>query len=81
MNRKPIEGYEGLYEVSDEGNIYSICQDRSRRKRTLKPYVKNGYLSVNLYKEGKCKHYYVHRLVAGAFIPTEVDKKEVNLYD
>lgn len=32
MNRVPIRGYEGLYEVDDYGNVYSLIQNTSRRK-------------------------------------------------
>ena len=68
--RKPVKGYEGLYEVDTQGNIYSVVHNKSRRKRVLKPYAtKGGYLKVNLYDlAGKCKKYFVHRIVAEAFI-------------
>jgi hypothetical protein len=70
-NRCAIKGYEGLYEVDTQGNVYSIKRTKSRRIRILKSYPnENGYMKVNLYDEfGKCKKKYVHRLVAGAFIP------------
>lgn len=76
-----ISGYEGLYEVDTNGNVYSIITTNSRRKRILKPENKNGYLSVNLYKNGKQKHYYIHRLVAEAFIPNPHNLKYVNHID
>ena len=66
--KKEIKGYEGLYAIDELGNVYSLIQNASRRKRELKPEIKNGYLSVNLYKNGKCKHAYIHRLVAETFI-------------
>lgn len=41
-----------------------------RRGKVLKPRKdKDGYLVVDLYKDGKRKNYFVHRLVAQAFIP------------
>ena len=59
---KPIKGYEDLYQVSNLGNVKS-------NKCLLKPHLKNGYLAVNLYdKHSKCKHHYVHRLVAEEFL-------------
>ena len=74
---KDVVGYEGLYEVSNLGRIRSI--DRKVRYkdsyRTVKGvYIKQiseiyGHLIVKLCKEGKKKQYYVHRLVAQAFIP------------
>lgn len=65
---KDIPGYEGLYQVSNLGRVRSCVNTSSRRKGLLKPYVKNGYLAVNLYKDEKCKHLYVHRLVADCFV-------------
>lgn len=66
---KPIIGYEDLYTIDEFGNVHSLVTTTSRRKGILKPHPKNGYLAVNLYKDGKCKHFYIHRLVAQAFIP------------
>lgn len=78
---KTIKGYEGLYAVDSNGNVYSLVTNASRRKRILKPYYKNGYLAVHLYKDGKCKHFYIHRLVAEAFLENKSDYKEVNHID
>ena len=44
----------------------------------LKPDIKNGYYYVNLYKNGTPRHYYVHRLIAEAFIPNPNNKPEIN---
>lgn len=71
---KPVVGYEGLYEVSDQGRIRSS-------KCVLKSHVKNGYLAVNLFKHSVLKHFYVHRVVAEAFIPNHHRLKEVNHID
>lgn len=65
----------GLYEVSNFGNIRSL-----KNSIILKPYIKNGYLAVNLFG-GVQKHFYVHRLVAEAFIPNPKHYKEVNHID
>jgi hypothetical protein len=71
---KPIEGYEGLYEVSNLGRVRSLefRNNHSVSKRTK--FISatdngHGYLIVGLRKEAKRKNYYVHRLVAKAFIP------------
>lgn len=65
---KPVitdeEDYTGLYEVSNMGKIRSI-----KSNKILKGCKeKDGYLLVNLYKNGKKKMYKVHRLVAFAFV-------------
>lgn len=80
--RMPIQGYEGLYDVSNQGNVYSLLHDSSRRKRKLKPYNHNGYLRVNLYdSKGKVKKYYVHRLVAKTFIVNPSNYPVINHID
>lgn len=75
---KHIKGYEDLYAIDEMGNVHSLVTTKTRRKGILKPHVKNGYLAVNLYKNGKCKHFYIHRLVAEAFIPNSDGKFYVN---
>ena len=63
---KSIAGYEGLYEVSDQGRVKSL---KFGKEKILKPRKdKGGYLHVGLCKDGQIKHTYVHRLVAEAFI-------------
>lgn len=78
--RRAVKGFEGLYEVDNLGNVYSLLQTKTRRKRVLKPYVtKDGYLKVNLYDlAGKYKKFFVHRLVADAFLPNPNNLPEVN---
>lgn len=80
---RPIKGFEDLYAIDIEGNVYSLIQKGSRRKRILKQYSnENGYMKVNLYdKFGKCKKKYIHRLVAEAFIPNPSNKPIVNHLD
>ena len=66
----PIEGYEGLYEVSNMGRVKSLGNDKLRKEKILRQAKndKNGYLQVNLCKDGKMKTCTVHRLVGNAFI-------------
>lgn len=67
---KDIEGYEGLYQVSNEGRVKSLGGNRYKVIRILDGNVSiQGYNRVNLFKDGKPKTYYIHRLVAEAFIP------------
>lgn len=85
-NWKDVVGYEGLYKVSDKGNVYSIgrigAPGRKRGGRILKPgYDKDGYLRVYLCKNGKRKTRFIHRLVAGVFLPNPNGLQQVNHRD
>ena len=71
---KDIEGYEGLYQVSNLGRVKNI-----RTGRLLKPYIdKGGYCRVHLCIRNKPRHIFVHRLVAEAFIANPNNMPEVN---
>ena len=72
---KEIIGYEGLYWVSNLGNVKS---KRKQLKLCLDVY---GYLVVNLSKEGKMKTFTVHRLVALHFIDNPNNLSQVNHKD
>lgn len=69
---KDIEGYEGLYQVSDRGRV------RSLKKILNQTIQKDGYYNVTLHKNKDKKTFRVHRLVAQAFIPNPDNKSEVN---
>lgn len=78
-NWKSIKDYEGLYEISDHGNVRSLNYNKTGRTQLLKPRKdKDGYLHVVLYKEGEHKNKLVHRLVAEAFIPNPLNLPDVN---
>lgn len=78
----PIKDYVGLYEVSNFGNVRSLGNGGSNSKeRILRPSEVWGYLQVVLYKNGKPKHFRVHRLVAEAFLPNWFDDTQVNHID
>lgn len=66
---KDIEGYEGLYQISNLGNIKSLKYNKTETEKKIKLYNKRNYLQVALAQQGKIKWYSVHRLVAKAFIP------------
>ena len=68
---RDIKGYEGLYQVSNLGNVMSLHYGRTNQPNLLKPQDdhKRGYLKVGFYKNGEYKTFSVHRLVAEAFIP------------
>lgn len=76
---KDIPNYQGLYQISNLGNIRSLLNGS---KRVLKPNPSNcGYYKVELYNNGKSKVFYIHRLVANSFIPNPDNKKQVNHID
>ena len=83
---KDIKGYEGYYQVSSLGNVRSLDRiDISGRSRKGKKHPqfeeKGGYLVVSFCKDGKAKHYRVHRLVATAFIENPLNLPEINHKD
>jgi hypothetical protein len=74
---KDIEGYEGLYKVSSQGQVKSLDKYvgngyggiKHFDEKILKPHLlRQGYYRVDLCKDGKVKHHYVHKLVADAFV-------------
>ena len=79
---KDIPGYEGLYQVSNLGEIKSLNYRNTGKEKILKLIKdKKGYFHVNLYKNGKLKNLQVHRLVAMAFIPNHNNYNQVNHKD
>lgn len=88
---KDVVGYEGIYEVSNIGNVrtnkdkvtYSIRHgERHWNQRVLKQKTdKNGYKRVSLWTNKKNKDWLVHRLVAIAFINNDNNYPMVNHMD
>ena len=86
---KDIKNYEGLYQVSNLGNVKSLERNKSNGKglvkideKILTQNITNwGYGNVALYKNGARKHHKVHRLVAEAFIPNPNNKEQINHID
>lgn len=62
----PVVGYEGLYEVSNQGRIRSFPR-RGTPGVILRPHQKR-YLTVNLWRDGKKRTLMIHQLVAAAFL-------------
>lgn len=76
---KSIKNYEGLYEISNDGRVFSY---QRKYRKELKPRVhRDGYLRVVLYKDGKDKSCQIHRLVAFAFLSNLENKPQVNHKD
>lgn len=82
---KDIDGYEGLYQVSDDGLVKRFY--KTKKPRILKNRAKSDkYITVSLSKKQKAKTYAVHRLVANAFLEkpdgaTEVNHKDGNKHN
>ena len=76
---KDIKGYEGLYQVSNEGRVRSLNYNHTGTIKNLKLIIESGgYIIVGLVKNGKTTRKYVHRLVAESFIPNPNNYKCVN---
>ncbi len=76
---KNVNGYEGLYQVSNLGNVKSLGNNFSRKERLLKLSTQSkGYLTVVLQKNAIRKMVLVHRLVAEHFIGNTESKPQIN---
>ena len=86
---KDIQGYEGLYQVSNLGRVKSLGRNIKKpllksgycwqEERILKPYKnRKGYLNVRLCKDSRTKDFQIHRLVAIAFIPNPENKPQID---
>ena len=72
-----ILGYEGIYKISPQGEIFSLYQNR-----LLNGWIQSsGYKAVSLYKNGKATKFHLHTLLAQAFIPNPLNLPEVNHKD
>lgn len=83
---KDVVGYEGMYQVSNFGNIKSLnrisLNNRSLKGRLLSQRTdKDGYKIVTLFKNGVRVDMKVHRCVASAFISNPCNYPEVNHKD
>lgn len=86
---KNIKDYEGIYQISNMGNIRSLDRvvklangnERHIKGKMLRIHMVSGYLMVSLYKNGKRSNILVHRLVASNFLKNEKNLPEVNHID
>lgn len=77
-----VVGYEGIYMVSNAGNVMTLPKATHADGFTLAQAIgRNGYKTVHLRKNGASKRLSVHRLVAEAFLPNPSSLPEVNHVD
>lgn len=77
IEMKPIAGWEGLYEITEDGKVYSL-----KRNIFLKPRLSmDGYNRVCLCNDKFRREYRVARLVAETFLEKPIDKTQVNHKD
>lgn len=75
---KDIVGYEGLYAITEDGQVWSYRAKKFMAQR----YDKYGYKRISLRgTDGYLKTYFIHRLVAEAYIPNPEGKETVNHID
>lgn len=87
---KKIDGIDGI-EVSNSGKIKFLSKkiiDTNGNERIYKEKIKDkfainssGYKKISYYNDGEFKNYYLHRLIAMAFIPNPENKPFVNHKD
>lgn len=77
----PVKGYEESYLISRDGIVISL-HAKTKKLKQMKIYKsKNGYLYVELSRGGIAKKYYLHRLIAEAFVLNPNNLPEINHID
>ena len=71
---KDVEGYEGLYQISNFGRVMSIKAERKVLKLQVNRY---GYTNVMLHCKEKSEAFAIHKLVAVAFMGFDKSKKAI----
>ena len=76
---KDIEGYHGLYEISNLGRVKTIGNSFNKKEKIRKCFLDpNGYVGIILCKNSKIKKLSLHRLIGIHFIPNPNNKPKIN---
>lgn len=86
---KDIKGYEGYYQISNLGRVKGLKRkvNSSNGEREIKETILNftdngnGYKIIGLCRYDKRINFYIHRLVADAFVDNPYNEKEINHID
>lgn len=86
--RRPIKGYEKLYEVDENGHIFMLPTTwvsgmnkkikHTKDAKKLNIHLVRGYLQAKLSKDGKQRYFKAHKLVAETFIANPNNFPQVN---
>ena len=79
---RDIEGYEGLYQVSNLGRVRSMNYRNKKHARIMSPTrVGRGYKGITLWKDKNSRRFTIHKLVAMTFLPNPCNKENVHHID
>lgn len=86
---KDIKNYEGLYQISDTGEVrsldklvtYSNGRKHLYKGKLISPAIHNNYYAVTLHKDGKMQTVYIHRLVAQHYLDNPNNLPYINHKD
>lgn len=78
---KDIVGFEGLYQISNKGEVKSLGNNFSRKEKLLKFDLSKEYPKLELFKNGVRNRKLLHRLIAEHFIPNPENLPFVNHID
>jgi len=85
---RDVVEYEGVYQVSDAGRVRSLDRmvdgprvQRKSKGKSIRPSLVSGYKQAGLQQNGLRKYFYVHRLVAAAFIGPRPVGRQINHID
>ena len=86
-NMKDIVGYEGLYKIDTNGDIYSYDKivkfyggrNALRKGKKLKTrFDRYGYKRIQLRKDGISRTHSIHRLIAETYLKNIENKPQIN---